>query len=348
MGLLSLLLGGCQRQPADSFVVVEYLVVGAGGGGGDGAYDGLAHYAGGGGGAGGLLTGARSFEKGFSIGVEVGVGGGYYVVPGIGYSYSSAGNSSLDDIVAFGGGGGGAAIGGNGQSGGSGGGGAQRAVGASNGLGGAGVSGQGTSGTNGSEDAPGAGGGAQTDISITGSSVVYAAPGSHTNGNALGYPPPEANTGNGGGGEKEYETGNLIVEGAGVEGVDGVYTRSQELFNGRYEWFRGLQSTGYQIRWMNPGWRLNEASIAYYLLGEGGEPSSSGATAVSEDYLPVPAIRKEIGLAQPQDGASGVVILAVPGDPPATATGTYTKSTTSRPGYAVYKWTEGSGSITFT
>lgn len=51
-------------------------------------------------------------------------------------------------------------------------------------------------------------------------------------------------------------------------------------------------------------------------------------------------------------GGSGVVILAVLGDPPVTISGftlnsTYTKNTTARPGYAVYRFTSGTGSITF-
>ena len=217
-------------------ITAEYLVVAGGGSGG--------RYNAGGGGAGGLLTGTSVLTPGTTYTVAIGKGGG-----AIGVGGSDSGNSGKDSsfhsFVAVGGGGG------NGLAGGSGGGGGRFASGGSrtlgqgnvggsgnNAPGGGGGSGSAGSPGNDTNPHPGGNGGDGTPISITGTSVVYAAGGGGGNaggagaggssgvggrGGRWGGPAPTsgaANTGSGGGGANVDEDGNFdYPSGAGAGGV---------------------------------------------------------------------------------------------------------------------------------
>jgi len=225
-------------------ITAEYLVVAGGGSGGRAEA--------GGGGAGGLLTGTSVLTPGTTYTVAIGKGGGAIGV-GVFASGNSGKDSSFHSFVAVGGGGGGGNFS-NGLAGGSGGGGGRYAPAGFNG-GGSRTLGQGNVGGGAWDERPGGGGGSGsagsrggsfeagnggdgTPISITGTSVVYAAGGGGGiagragaggssgvggRGGQWGGPAPTsgaANTGSGGGGANGDEDGNWdYPSGAGAGGV---------------------------------------------------------------------------------------------------------------------------------
>lgn len=177
-------------------MVVEYLVVAAGGGAGTQA--GIS----GAGGAGGYRT-----ATGFTVTEQA-----YSITVGTGSVAANGTDSIFSTITSIGGGRGGEARNGAGSSGGSGGGG-----GDNTGVGGAGTAGQGYNGGTSVGEPPGGGGGgggaasaAVAGIgvasSISGSSVTYATGGTGESGGNL-----VANTGNGGGGNEAGSSGIVII-----------------------------------------------------------------------------------------------------------------------------------------
>lgn len=337
MSVLPLLLRPSALEQVLQYVSIEYLVVGGGGTGG--SSDEVTQKAGGGGGAGGVLSGNFAARIGQTISVSVGSGNN---------------NSSLDSLVAIAGGRGGDAPDGNGSSGGSGGGGAY-----STGLGGAGTAGQGVDGQNASGGAPGTGGGASAASSITGAPLTYAVGGEFQT--ASDPLTATANTGNGGNGGSFIVTDYISVSGAGFSEYDGDYyavgtyaASTMYRKTGTDKYIVALDGLTWAIVTLIDG---SVTETAYYLnvmtMDDQGvpipdtPPPQGPAVGYDSGFLPNPTVVRNAGLIAPQNGASGVVILAVQGNPASTVTGVATKDTTSRPGYSVYKFTFGSGSITF-
>jgi hypothetical protein len=335
-------------------VGVEYLVVGGGGRGGAVNLNQIGpRYAGGGGGAGGALTGTRAVNRGDLLQLEVGNQGGR-----VGFPYPigtelPAGDSLFADIVAFGGGRGGNAAGGNGQPGGSGGGGASGDFG-DRGVGGAGVSGQGNAGVNGSGGG-GPGGGLALISLITGDGVMYAVGGNSQAPSGDIFAPD--NTGNGGSFGDIYSGYYINVEGAGTSAANGLYRPSGD-FQGQIRYRLTGSNEWYIIFRAAVGWEIATLSednyLEQYMLNRvdaddpGPVPPPSGpAFAVAGDN-PAPSIESQDAITDPTNGASGVVILAMPASVQVAISGlSYERDVTSRPGLAVYKFISGSGAIQF-
>jgi hypothetical protein len=322
-------------------LLIEYLLVGGGGGGGV--------WVGSGGGAGGLLAGTLSLTS-KSIPITVGNGGigtrdeggsgsGPYV------SAEKGGDSILSSLTAFGGGVGGSY--GNSlaasQSNGGSGGGAMQQTGSQfsqsgspvNYAGGTGVSGQGHAGGYYIEAAPpsgsqyvGAGGGgagsAGAWANVT-SSTVYSSTerkggdglANSITGTSIVY------AGGGGGGANTWSgpvpsTAGLQVSNGGTGGGGAGWTFTQSPGN----------TSGASID------RYNTATNGTNGLGGGG-----GGVGWSG-----PGGKHRAG-----NGGSGVVIIAYPNTYPAITTipGTLTYDQPTRAGYRVYRFTAGTGTITF-
>jgi hypothetical protein len=226
-------------------LTLEYLIVGGGGAGGDFFSGSGYNAAGGGGGAGGYIYQAPTTLKAssFSFPITVGSAGVSTATSNTSGGYStSGGNSSFNNIIAYGGGRGGA---GNSSSspnayvagsGGSGGGGVRPDAGSSFANGGSGTASQGNSGgsqVSGDGDGGGGGGAASAGTSggsgsqggtgsissITGSSVYYSAGGGGGRGASGGW--VSNNGGAGGGGVGGAKTNNAFGTNASTYGSGG-------------------------------------------------------------------------------------------------------------------------------
>ena len=223
---------------------LEYLIVGGGGAGGDFFSGSGYNAAGGGGGAGGYIYQAPTTLKAssFSFPITVGSAGVSTATSNTSGGYStSGGNSSFNNIIAYGGGRGGA---GNSSiansyaaaSGGSGGGGVRPDGGASFANGGSGTASQGNSGgsqVSGDGDGGGGGGAASAGTSggsgsqggtgsissITGASVYYSAGGGGGKGFTGGW--VSNNGGTGGGGVGGAKANNAFGTNASTYGSGG-------------------------------------------------------------------------------------------------------------------------------
>lgn len=196
---------------------IQYLLVGGGGGGGSSESNTSAGDGGGGGGAGGMLVGSISTLASGEYNVVVGAGGA---------GMTSGGDTSFNNIVAFGGGRGGSDAGANntpadniGIAGGSGGG-AASVCDNTTVLGGAGTEGQGNAGGNafGCSDRHGAGGGGAGGAGSGGNELGNGAGGPGVNNNyRTGSNSTYAGGGGGGagGGASNAGTGGSTIGGNG-------------------------------------------------------------------------------------------------------------------------------------
>ena len=275
-------------------IPMEYLVVGGGGGSG--------YQRRGGGGAGGMLTGTRVFGKGLQTTITVGNGG---AANNASQSFSTAENSVLSNLVAFGGGCGAADNGGseaaNGRPGGSGGGGL--GDGAPYGVGGAGTVGQGNNG-----------------------------------GSGQGATAPNYGAGGGGGAGAVGGNGNTSNPGDGGIGL-------QSSITGTATYYAGGGGGGYYQS--SSGYRSNGG------LGGGGRGAASGISAESGSANTGGGggggYNGGTGNQNGGAGGSGIVVLAYPDTYPALTDipGSLTYNQPSRSGYRVYRFTAGSGTVTF-
>lgn len=323
--------------------VLEYLVAAGGGGGGDTNSD---DRSGGGGGAGGALFGVLQLPREAAVTVTVGAGG----AGGSGDDGTDGANSVLSDLTAVGGGGGGRG-GQNGRAGGSGGGGGGTTSGSTNG--GAGTAGQGTAGL-GTEGIAGGSGGNYPNFGlyslITGTAFVYSLGGDYYGGSAA------PNGGWGGGGGKFAGSGGIVVSGAGTSAVNGTYVISGTSFFDSPEYRLG--STTYYIRNNGANWNIVDGNTILYELNltpiepEAYNPyvgplPQGPATAVNGDS-PAPTIANATTTLAAEAGADGVVVIAYPDDMPALTVGNgLTFDQPTRAGYRVYRFTGGTGTVTF-
>lgn len=326
--------------------IVDYLVV-AGGGSGGSTGSGIGILNGGGGGAGGVLQGMLRIQPGAAVTVTVGAGG----VPSGGNDGSDGQNSALGDLVAVGGGGGGQG-GQNGRAGGSGGGGG--AIDSGSTSGGAATSGQGNAGQSGSSS--GGDGGSFPPFGlysvITGTAGFYAFGG----GAWVGELPP--NSGHGGEGGRASLTGGIVVSGAGTSAANGVYTISGTSFLDSPEYRLG--TTDYYIRNNGSTWDIvdDDGLVVMYTLNvTPADPSAYNpflgpypqgpATAVN-GAAPAPTISNQVLSASPDAGADGIVVIAYPStQQPLTVGSGLAYDEPTRAGYRVYRFTGGTGTVTF-
>jgi hypothetical protein len=286
---------------------IEYLVV-AGGGGGAAGWAGDGSS--GGGGAGGLLYGTETITFGSQKTITVGTGGaGGAASTTRSLNYGTVGNNSIyGNITAFGGGRGVYQEGSNGGNGGSGGGGAGGGS-PLPGSGGLGTSGQGNNGGAG-HTSPYAGGGGGGAGGVGGSPGGSSTSGS--GGVGLAYSITGTSTYYAGGGGSGTNYYGVSTPGSGGNGGGG--NGGSNLNNGA----NGTDGLG-------GGGGAGGASLQG---GQNNGPGGSGGR-----------------------GGNGVVIIAYPSAEPAISnipgTLTYTVDTAGRSGYRVYKFTSGTGSITF-
>jgi hypothetical protein len=264
-------------------------------------------YAGGGGG-GGYITSTLNISQNSTSLIEVGVGGSAQQGNYIG---GNGGNSSFNSIIATGGGGGNRWNDGsgikNGANGGSGGGGGGVDGGGIAGFGGSGIPGQGNNGGNSVNGAP-------AGTSGGGGGGGAGAGGSNADIN---------NAGSGGNGLASSITGtSTYYAGGGGGGI----TASASGTAGS-----GGQGGG------GAGGKGSTNAVAGTANTGGGGGGSGGIGAGFS------------GSGNPGVGGSGVVVIAYPNTFPAITTipGTLTYDQPTRSGYRVYRFTAGSGSITF-
>jgi hypothetical protein len=316
-------------------LLIEYLIVAGGGGGGE---NGDEFAFGGHGGAGGVLDGAVSLPSGQGVTVTVGTGG----LEGLGSGTADNGNDSvLHSITAVGGGGGGVGgsggnNGGNGGNGGSGGGAGKGDDPGVDGTPGTGVAGQGTNGS-------GTSGGSRYLLSeITGVPYFYGDAGV----NDEAYIPRD-NYGDGGR-AGFADAGKIVVSGAGTSAANGTYAPDGEL-NGQTRYRLG--STTYYVLWIGTdvgNWVVASDSSGNTTLYTGSSNILSPAGGTTVNVGDEPAATISIGEVAPTAGGSGVVIIAYPDSLPAlTIGGGLTYDEPSRSGYRVYRFTAGSGTVTF-
>ena len=301
-------------------IPIEYLIVGGGGAG--------SNRIAGGGGAGGMLSGTFSYSKLLdTISLSVGQGGAAFSDNNTGGAGSNGQNSTLFGLTAFGGGTGGyysEVPGGSG--GGSGGGGGGLSTGSVSGLAGtpgSGTSGQGNNGGYGAEYGGGGGGGAGgagqqgnkggTRYDSGGNGGIGVA--SSITGTSTHY------AGGGGGGQRDLSaparTNIWQIRGDGGLGGGGHgsgYT-GDNMTGGAYA-TPGAPNTG----------------------GGGGGGAHSGTAGGGF-----------VGDFRGAAGGSGVVVLAYPNTFPAPTaiSNGLTYDTPTRSGYRVYRFTAGSGTVTF-
>ena len=339
---------------------VDYLIVAGGGGGGGLAITNVdlispednlwwfdpetgAVYSGGAGGAGGVLSGTGTFGVGVSLSVSVGSGGQYWDAE-VATPPPSGGNSSLGSLVAYGGGVGGrgrtSGAGGNGGNGGSGG-------AAGIGPGGAGVHGTGTPGQGSNASESGAGG-ISLYSEITGFPYYYGNPGN------TGSTPVEG-SGNGGRASTSVATDYLYISGAGTTAANGIYgwiAPALETFGGRRVWSKIADIT-WALFWRGANWNLLQRGGMgdIYTLTSTANPYPTGGSSYisgTPGEEPAPTVKRPISLIGATNGSSGAVILAYPDTLPALTVGAgLTYDQPSRSGYRVYRFTAGSGTITF-
>lgn len=300
-----------------TYVPVEYLVIGGGAGGG---------YRGGGG-AGGVLAGSFNLNSDTPQTITIGAGG----LPtnnGVG----TGGNTVFGSFTAIGGGAGGS---GTGSAGGSGGGGGSTSdINTSTSAeyaGGAGTAGQGYAGGKGGAGLPssylsGGGGGGGGGAGVNGQSGWPAFIGGHG-----GLPYSSSITGTatlyagGGGGFGESNGGVGGIGGTQPAGGSCCSNYGASIDQATYATRKAGAGNG--GRWWNGTDWISSAQSADANTGSGGGGGVYGGGS----------------------GGSGIVILAYANTYPdlVIAGLPYTLSTTSRPGYKVYKFTGGSGTVQF-
>ena len=273
-----------------------------------GGGSGAGFYYAGGGGAGGLLTGTTSISL-TNTTIVVGNGGAEVNTGSAGAPGNSGGNSSAFSLTAIGGAGGGAQST-NGNTGGSGGGagGGQ----SENRYGGAGTAGQGNTGGNALQASTTAGG--------------YGAGGGGGGAGGVGGNVAGAYlvAGAGGLGLANSITGTSTFYAAGGGGGGGSDTTAEGGPGGS-----GIGGNGATTRFTT-GATAGAANTG----SGGGGGSHTGSHSINGKGAP---------------GGSGVVIIAYPDIVPAITTipGTLTYTQPTRTGYRVYRFTAGSGTITF-
>jgi hypothetical protein len=289
-------------------IPVEYLVVAGGGSGG--------RDQGGGGGAGGLRSGTLNVLPAFQSLITVGTGG-------VGVSAANRGASGSNSLalgLTAAGGGGGGGIGdytnNDGLPGGSGGGGGAQWSFNIHGVGGAGNTpsvspSQGNSGARGSSGGTSSGGGGGGGAGATGSQAQDLAIG---------------NGGDGGVGIQSSITGTSTYYSGG--GGGGVYG------NGNSSVIPGNGGSGGGGKGLGPG----SAAPANYTIHNGTANTGGGGGGGLGN-----------GGVNGGSGGSGVVVIAYPNTFPAITTipGTLTYDQPTRTGYRVYRFTAGSGTVTF-
>jgi hypothetical protein len=303
-----------------ALIDIEYLIVAGGGAG--------SNQIAGGGGAGGMRTGTYAYAKTTPISVSVGQGGAAFSTTSSGGRGSNGQNSSAFGLVSTGGGSSGhysASL--DGAAGGSGGGGGGNT--APNGTfsqaatsGGAGESGQGNNGGQGAEYGGGGGGGAG-GVGQQGNkggtrydSGGNGGPGltSSITGTSTHY------AGGGGGAQRDLSTPARanVWQIRGDGGIGG-----------------GGHGSGYTGDNMTGGAYATPGTANTGGGGGGGAHSGTGAGFVG-DF-------------RGASGGSGVVVIAYPNTIPAptTISGGLTYDQPTRAGYRVYRFTAGSGTITF-
>ncbi len=268
-----------------------------------------ASYAGGGG-AGGMLSGTKKLLKSQNYAIAIGEGG-IAAAENSGLRGNNGQNSLFADITSIGGGGGGSygiAGNANGAVGGSGGGSSRE----DGGAGGAGTSGQGNAG------------GAMSSNSA----------GSNYRGG-----------GGGGAGSAGYAGDNLgAANGDGGNGLQSSITGTATYYAGGGG--AGAYNVGYD------GGARGEGGLGgggNGLSGAGTAQSGSPNTGGGGGGAGGIGSGKEGGL-RGGNGGSGVLVLAYPNTEPLITVGaglTYTLDTTTRAGYNVYKFTAGTGTVTF-
>lgn len=296
-----------------ALIPIEYLIVGGGGAG--------SNQIGGGGGAGGFLSGTITHNRSSSIPITVGAGGPAYSDNGSAGYGSSGQNSVAFSFTASGGGAGGFYnnyVGLNGGSGGGGGAAPTGSVSANAAAPGTGINGQGNSGGFGAEYGGGGGGGAGSA-------------GQKGNKGGTRYD----SGGDGGAGLSSSITGTLshyagggggAVRDFGTPARGGVW---QIRGNG------GIGGGGHGTGYTGD----NNVGGAYATAGApntGGGGGGGAHSGADGDFR---------GAA----GGSGVVVIAYTNNfpPISTIPGTLTYDTPTRAGYRVYRFTSGSGTVTF-
>jgi hypothetical protein len=296
----------------DTTITLEALVVGGGGGGGG--------RAGGGGGAGGLVYhSAKSFEKNATALVTVGtggLGGGGGGSPGTRSESAGADgtNSVFSDITANGGGGGYFGDTGPGRPGGSGGGGGY------NGSGGSSTQGNSGGGTGYGN----AGGGS----ALSGTFAYKQGGGGGAGGAGTSGSGSTGKCGDGGAGREYSITGTAQFYAGGGGGGGHDPFNSSLANNGRGIGGSGVGGNGGPV----------STSDGQPTAGTDGTGSGGGGTW-SNGGDSFDGAR----------GGNGVVIIAYPNTFPAITTipGTLTYDQPTRAGYRVYRFTAGTGTITF-
>ena len=300
-----------------ALITMEYLVV-AGGGSGSNTIAG-------GGGAGGMLTGSRLYSRSSPISLSVGLGG-QPASSSLTSTYGSNGqNSTLFDLTAIGGGTGGYYDNVAGVGGGSGGGGGGRLTGSPSGVGpsgGSGTSGQGHSGGAGAEYGGGGGGGA-------------GGAGQFANKNGTRYD----SGGNGGVGLESSITGTSTHYAGGGGGAIRDYGPPARAGVWQIRGDGGLGGGGHGTGYTGD----NQVGGAYATAGQpntggGGGGGAHGGTQGGTTFDHRAAA-----------GGSGVVVIAYSNSFPAptSISGGLTYDTPIRAGYRVYRFTAGSGTVTF-
>jgi len=351
---------------------VEYLVV-AGGGSGSGN-------AGGGGGGGGLLTNAAYTVAGStSYTVTVGAGGTYSTYQGTSGSNSVFGTGTVTNsaatsgtITSIGGGSGGAGNSANGASGGSGGGGGRITL-----TGGSATTGQGSAGGSGVNDSFGAAGGgggaggvgaAGTGVnstggagglglssSITGSSLAYAGGGGGGGGGDAGGGSGGSGVGGAGGGSQGV-AGTTNRGGGGGGGNNGASSSPNAGGNGGSGVvIIAYQSTYSSLSSVSGGLTVNKAvftgSIATTVLTVTAVTSGTiviGTTLSGTGVSGSTTITAQLTGTTGGVGTYSVSISQTVASTTITSTGSAsTPDTASRSGYKVYRFTAGSGTVSW-
>ncbi len=298
-----------------ALIPIEYLIV-AGGGSGSNTISG-------GGGAGGMLTGTNIFNKSNTISISVGQGGAAAANDAVSTRGSNGQNSSLFGLTAIGGGtagiyGSNAHVGASGGSGGGAGGNATGSVSAVAALGGAGTSGQGHAGGNSAEYGGGGGGGA-------GGSGGFA------NKNGTRYD----SGGDGGPGLVSSITGSSVHYAGGGGGAVRDFGPPARTNVWQIRGEGGIGGGGHGTGYTGD----NRAGAAYATSGAPNTGGGGGGGAHSGSD----------GDQRAGSGGSGVVVIAYPNTFPAPSSisGGLTYNEPARTGYRVYRFTAGSGTVTF-
>ena len=287
---------------------LEYLVVAGGGGG---AWGNTNNDGNGGGGAGGLVYGTTYLPYSSSLQVVVGTGGSAGPSGG-GFSSqgSNGGNSILGSYTALGGGGGGSDMSGTSDA---------TVLNGRNGGSGGGASTSGSGGVGGLATQP------------TSTSGGFGNNGGYAN-QPGGGGPGGGGGGGGGAGSLGGNGGQSSNGGAGGAGISYSITGSSQFY----------AAGGGGSSWTNSG-------------GAGGSSiGGTGANRVGSISATAPVSNTGSGggagvsTFASSSGSAGVVVIAYPDSRPAlTVPGTLTYNQPTRSGYRVYRFTAGSGTVTF-